>query len=199
MAYLSLAARPGGFVIAIRRQIPNALSLLRLLLTPWLLLMILHQQFAAAVSIMLLALISDGLDGYLARYWQVESSLGAWLDAVADKLLLWSLLIVLSVQHLMPWWYSYLLMGRDVVLVMAALLCRWYGERTPPLHPNLWGKMAIAAQMLVALWVLISAADEQLRYLSLSGFMIIVVILSLGSLLSYLMSWLRFWKGAEPW
>ncbi len=199
LACLSLAVRSGGSVSLLRRQIPNALSLLRLVLTPWLWLLIMHQQFKEAMGLMLLALISDGLDGYLARRWHVESVQGAWLDALADKLMLWSLLILLSVRQFIPWWYSGVLLGRDGMLIMAGWSSRWFCGRRLPMRPNRVGKTAIAAQMLSVLLVLGCVAEGQTLSPSLSGLMVLVVVLSLASLLSYGLSWLRVLKGVEPW
>lgn len=104
------------------QQLPNLISVLRLLLVPGFALVLLEQRFDAALALFLLMGLSDGLDGYLARRLDAASSLGAALDPLADKVMLMSAFVLLGHLELLPAWLVVLAVGRDVLIVGGALL-----------------------------------------------------------------------------
>ena len=104
------------------QQLPNLISILRLLLVPWFALVLLEQRFDAALALFLLMGVSDGLDGYLARRLGAASPLGAALDPLADKVMLMSAFVLLGHLELLPAWLVVLAVGRDVLTVGGALL-----------------------------------------------------------------------------
>jgi cardiolipin synthase (CMP-forming) len=104
--------------------LPNALTLLRLLAIPVVLLLLLAERDVAAVGVFVLAAATDFLDGMLARRWGGASYLGAVLDPVADRLMLSSVAVVLAFRGILPFWAVAILVGRDVLALVGSLAFR---------------------------------------------------------------------------
>ena len=112
------------------RAAPNQLTFLRLCIIPFLVIAVLDSRYHAAFLLFILAGISDGLDGLLARILQQRTRLGEYLDPIADKLLLSTLFLVLMHQGLIPRRVTILVFSRDVGLVIVgALLFATTGAR----------------------------------------------------------------------
>ena len=94
------------------RGIPNAITLLRLLLTPVIAMLLVERYYVAGFVIYVFAALSDGLDGYLARRFNVTSRVGALLDPVADKLIVICASFALAWQGLLPLWVAIPLIAR---------------------------------------------------------------------------------------
>jgi cardiolipin synthase len=109
--------------------------------------------FRPAAWLFVLAGISDFLDGFLARRLGQETALGAWLDPVADKVLLVGLFFALSWQGVFPLWFIMLVIGRDAAIVSGVLWLRHQG-RTVPVRPTAISKINTAFQMLLLLFAL---------------------------------------------
>jgi cardiolipin synthase len=112
----------------------------------------------AAIIVFLVAAVSDGLDGFVARKWHQKSRLGAILDPLADKGLLFSALLVLTFSpwpNTFPLWFPLLVIGRDVVIVLGTL---GLGRREANwnVRPSFAGKAATAAQMISVVWIMLS-------------------------------------------
>lgn len=129
-----------------RLTVANQLTLLRILLIPPFAVLTLYGYIGAALIVFATAGLTDLLDGLTARLTQQRSSLGAWLDPMADKLLLLTALILLTmpstnfVNH-MPLWLTVLIISRDVVIVgVVAVVNLAIGPRT--FRPSIWGKLA---------------------------------------------------------
>ena len=116
------------------RAAPNLLTFLRLCIIPFLVIAVLDGRYRTAFALFILAGISDGLDGLLARILQQRTRLGQYLDPIADKLLLSTLFLVLMHQGLIPRRVTILVFSRDVgILVVGALLFATTGRaRLPP-------------------------------------------------------------------
>lgn len=106
------------------RHLPNLLCVFRILLVAPILWGITRGQYDLALALFVLAGATDGVDGFLARQFDWRSELGAFLDPVADKLLMVSVLIWLALGNLVPVWLAATLIGRDVVIVAGALAYR---------------------------------------------------------------------------
>lgn len=102
--------------------IPNLLTLARIGLVPWLLVLLQESEFGWSLALFVVAGITDGLDGYIAKRYNARSSLGAILDPVADKALLVSAYVMLSVMNLIPFWLMVAVVFRDVVIVGGYLI-----------------------------------------------------------------------------
>src|SRR6202051_5134671 len=94
--------------------LPNQLTFLRLGFLPFFIILVLYRRYSWALAILVLAALTDGLDGLLARTLHQKSALGAYLDPIADKLLLSSSFIVLAMEKKIGWWLTILVISRDV-------------------------------------------------------------------------------------
>jgi cardiolipin synthase (CMP-forming) len=139
------------------RQIPHLLTLLRVALSPVLVWLIVKSSFDAALCIVVLAGVTDWLDGYAARKLGVMGKLGTILDPMADKLMLVTLFFALAYVRLIPLWLLVLVMGRDVVIVTGALLVRIF-RNIRKFTPSTIGKVSTFFQIVFVLMVLLYAA-----------------------------------------
>ena len=136
------------------RAAPNLLTVMRLFIIPFLVIEILDGNYRVAFALFMLAGISDALDGLLARWLSQRTTLGLYLDPIADKLLLSTLFLVLTHVGLMPRYVTVLVFSRDLgILLIATLLFATNTLRD--FHPSLFGKLNTLVQ-IVALVVILS-------------------------------------------
>jgi cardiolipin synthase len=102
-------------------MLPNALTLLRLVLAPWIAWLLLQRHDALALSLFVVAAVSDLIDGMLARRWQQRTRFGAVADPLADKATGVLVVIVLTLQGSLPLWLAAAVVARDVVIMGGAL------------------------------------------------------------------------------
>ena len=132
----------------------NQLTLLRMLLIPAFVILVIYGELGWALVVFAVAGVTDALDGLIARRAGQKTSLGAWLDPMADKLLAVSTFVVLTVPGLglanrLPIWLTVLIISRDVVIVATvAIVNLAIGKRT--FRPSIYGKIATAVYMLTA-------------------------------------------------
>jgi cardiolipin synthase (CMP-forming) len=136
------------------RTAPNLLTLLRICLAPFLVAAILEGNFGLSFVLFIVAGLTDALDGALARLLKQRSMLGAYLDPVADKLLLSTIFLVLMHEKLIPTTVTVLVFGRDVgILLVAAILYAAVGRRE--FKPSIFGKANTIAQVSAVAAVLL--------------------------------------------
>ena len=136
--------------------VPNQLTILRLGFLPFFIIFIKYDRYAWALAILIAAALTDGLDGLLARQLDQKTSLGAYLDPIADKLLLSSSFFVLALKGKINWWLTILVLSRDVlILTTAVVILLVVGYR--PFPPSIYGKLTTAVQILLV-FAVISAA-----------------------------------------
>jgi cardiolipin synthase len=128
----------------------NRLTILRILMTPVIIVLLLYRQLGAALALFVLAGITDGLDGFVARSRGQRTNLGMVLDPVADKLLLMSAVIVLSVLKELPRWFAIIVVSRDVILIGGAFILYMFVGRIS-LPPSWLGKLTTGFQILTVL------------------------------------------------
>jgi cardiolipin synthase len=114
--------------------LPNALSALRLLGVPLFLWLVLTEQDALAVAVLMVSGFTDWLDGKIARRWNQMSRLGALLDPAADRLYILATLVGLTVRDVVPLWLTVALVGRDVLLATTLPVLRRHGYGPLPVH-----------------------------------------------------------------
>jgi cardiolipin synthase len=136
----------------------NQLTLLRIALTPAFVLLVVYGYLGWALIVFITAGLTDALDGLIARRAGQRTSLGAWLDPMADKLLLVTAFVVLTLPAIpltnhLPLWLTVAVISRDVVIVgVVAIVNLAVGPRT--FRPSIWGKMATAAFILTSVVVM---------------------------------------------
>ncbi|MFY9690929.1 MAG: CDP-alcohol phosphatidyltransferase family protein [Candidatus Acidiferrales bacterium] len=139
--------------------VPNQLTFLRLAFLPFFIIAIKYDRYDWALGILVLAGLSDGLDGFLARGLNQRTPLGAYLDPIADKLLLSSSYFVLALKGKIGWWLAILVLGRDVlILVACAVILLTVGYR--PFPPSIWGKATTFFEISLVTLVLLLAVWE---------------------------------------
>ena len=138
---------------------PNQLTLLRLFFVPFIAICIMEERFRAALVLVVIAGLSDGLDGLLARRLHQQTRLGEYLDPIADKLLLSSLFLVLSSNHIIAWRYTVLVFSRDLgILIISALL---YAVGLRDFRPGIFGKINTACQIAAVFVALLAEVYPQ--------------------------------------
>jgi cardiolipin synthase len=136
----------------------NQLTILRVVMVPAFVLLVVYGRLGAALAVFLVAGLTDALDGLIARRAGQRTSLGAWLDPMADKLLLVTTFVVLTLPGIpltnhLPMWLTVLVISRDVVIVgFVAVVNLAVGPRT--FRPSLLGKTATAAFIVTAVIVM---------------------------------------------
>jgi len=133
---------------------PNLLTLLRLIFIPLTVIAVLENHYIWALVLFLVAGISDGLDGLLARLLQQKTVLGQYLDPIADKLLLSTMFLVLSIAHRVPWSVTVLVFSRDIIIVIISALLYATGQFRA-VRPSWWGKANTLAQIVTIPLVLL--------------------------------------------
>ena len=136
----------------------NQLTILRIMLIPAFVLLVIYGQLGAALLAFMVAGLTDALDGLIARAAHQRTSLGAWLDPMADKLLLVSTFIVLTLPQIplanhLPIWLTVIAITRDVVIVgVVAIVNLAVGPRT--FRPSIWGKATTATFIVTTVAVM---------------------------------------------
>ena len=167
--------------------IPNFLSIIRIGLVYPILNNIFLGNFITSIVFFLIASITDGLDGFLARRMNWQTYLGTILDPIADKLLLSGTIFVLWLSSYIPLYIFAIFIGRDIVILLGAAIHMTLVESETPL-PNILGKLTTGLQIIYIVVVLLL----QLLgiYMSLLLLDVFIVIITLLSLLVYSKTWL---------
>ena len=133
---------------------PNQLTLLRMMFVPFIVIKLVESHYSSAIILFVLAGLSDGLDGLLARTLKQQTVLGQYLDPIADKLLLSTMFMVLSILHKIPWKFTVLVFSRDITILLAsAVLYAIAGLRD--FRPSIFGKANTFAQVAAIFFVLL--------------------------------------------
>lgn len=134
--------------------VPNLLTTIRILLTPLFIIFLIQGRYPLALLVFLLAGITDLADGLVARAWHQKSPLGTLLDPLADKLLISSSFVALSIFRFIPSWLTVVVISRDLALVVGIILLK-LTDQPAVIRPSPAGKATAALQMLTVLLVLV--------------------------------------------
>jgi len=168
--------------------IPNLLTLCRIGLVPWLVVLLQGHEFLWALIIFVIAGISDGLDGFIAKRFNAQTRLGALLDPLADKALLVTSYIMLSVLEHIPFWLMVTVVFRDIVIVGGYLLMvLFFGE--VEMKPIKISKINTFMQIALIVCVLSALAWPINLAFVISGLCVVVLFTSILSGLSYVYIW----------
>ena len=138
---------------------PNQLTLMRMMFVPFVVINMVEGHYSLALILFVLAGMSDGLDGLLARTLKQQTVLGQYLDPIADKLLLSTMFLVLSILHKIPWKFTVLVFSRDItILIVSALLYAIAGLRD--FRPSIFGKANTFAQVAAVFFVLLMEINK---------------------------------------
>lgn len=173
-----------------RRDIPNILTFLRILLVAPIVVLLVKERYASAMVLFAIAGVSDGLDGYLAKRNGWITRLGSFLDPLADKVLLVCCYLTLGWNGLLPWWLVALVLGRDLVILIGAaafhiLIGRFDAEPTLLSKTNTFAQIVLVLAVVVDQLVTLSAQSvvESLIY--------VVAATTIASGVGYVWDWGR--------
>jgi cardiolipin synthase (CMP-forming) len=176
--------------------IPNIITLGRVFLVPVVFWLLVSGRVQAAFWTFVVAGISDGVDGYLAKRFDWATELGAYLDPLADKLLVVSIFIAMGVRNDLPSWLVIAVVSRDVIIVMAIMLT-WLFSVPIKIRPFAISKANTCAQLVLASTVL-ADVGFQLGLGTLRWWLVwLTAFLTIASLLAYMQAWLKLMTGAE--
>jgi len=172
------------------RHLPNIICVLRMALVWPIAAALSDREYLVALALFIVAGLSDGVDGYLAKRFNWTSDLGKFLDPLADKILLVTVFVESAWLGLAPWWLTSAVVARDVFIGLGALVFRlWFG----PLHPRpiVSSKINTALQLLFIMAVLVNAALSFPPREALDVLAIIVFATTVFSGLNYLVIFTR--------
>lgn len=132
---------------ALKINLPNLLTLARILVTPLFIILLIRGHFDYALLIFTLAGVTDGLDGFIARVFNQKTELGAFLDPLADKALLIASFLTLAVKEIIPPWLAVIVVSRDLVIMLGIAIFEIKDIRFK-IKPSIISKFTTVAQLL---------------------------------------------------
>jgi cardiolipin synthase len=175
--------------------IPNLITLGRVIFIPIIFWLLVSGQTRGAFLLFVLAGITDAVDGWLAKRWNMQTELGAYLDPMADKLLIVSIYVALGVAEQLPSWLVIAVVSRDILIVLGVILC-WIIGQPVAMQPHVVSKANTVSQLMLAAIVL---ADEGFG-LGLGGLRTMLIgltaVLTASSLAIYVRTWVAHLAGS---
>ncbi|MDJ0885630.1 MAG: CDP-alcohol phosphatidyltransferase family protein [Desulfobacterales bacterium] len=168
-----------GFIL----NLPNILTLVRMLITPIFIICLIKGAYQMALLIFTLAGVTDGLDGLLARLLDQKTTLGAYLDPIADKLLLVSAFVTLAVQQMIPAWLTVVVISRDVLIIIGIAILE-VSKVDYQIQPSMVSKCTTVAQLATIFLLLLSIQTTVLEHALLPVYWL-TTVLSIASGLHY--------------
>ncbi len=178
-----------GLAYSVNRilNVPNLLTLARIVMTPVIIYLILEGSIEMALVLMAVAALTDMLDGLIARYWNMRTTVGAYLDPVADKILLLGAIVTLFILEQVPLYLFLAIIFRDIVIVVGAIAYELLTHRLR-MQPSMISKSTTLAQIVYTLLVLYSMV-RPLDPSWLQSAAILTFFVTCASGLHYLVSW----------
>jgi len=160
-------------------NLPNILTLIRVLLTPVFVILIINKYFGWALLTFAVAGITDGLDGLIARLTHQRTELGAYLDPIADKLLTFAAFISLAIIEMIPSWLVVIVITRDI-MILVGFLVMFLTNHHPKINPSLLSKMTTTFQIITILLALLAGFSATFLRLSTLAYYVtgIITVLS---------------------
>lgn len=167
-----------------RMNIPNSLTILRILLIPVFIGLMTYRQYGYALAALLCAGVTDALDGLVARMTNQQTRLGEILDPLADKLLLTSAFLTLAALHLVPSWVVILVVSRDVILMLGTVVAH-VTNVSIDIRPTVLGKGTTLCQLTYVLLV-VAMIWRGVKMGALLPLLVVMVMFTLASGFHYL-------------
>jgi cardiolipin synthase len=135
-------------------NLPNIITVIRILLVPLFVIYLQKHLFLQALIAFTVAAISDGLDGLIARYLNQRTTLGAYLDPIADKMLMASAFVTLTILEIFPFWLTVIVLSRDILIMTGIIICT-IADIKVEIRPSLISKWTTVAQLVTVFIVLL--------------------------------------------
>ena len=177
-------------------SIPNLITLARIILVPVVVWAIASGELRLAFLLFLAAAVSDAVDGFLAKRFGMKTELGAYLDPLADKVLIVSIYVTLGTTGVIPLWIVILVVSRDFMIV-GAIILSWVVDRPVKIRPHFISKLNTGVQIAFAGLVLAAYGYSFDAEPVLTLVMALVAVLTLLSVGLYLAEWVRHMGSAD--
>jgi len=169
--------------------VPNLITTIRIILAPVFIIYLINDQFLPALIVFILCTVSDGLDGLFARLLNQKSMLGAYLDPLADKILLVAAFIALSIRGYLPPWLGVMVIARDI-LIMLGVIVLFLNHLEFNIRPSILSKLNTTLQFITILLVL----SKEYTWFSSKIYVSVYYVTALftvGSGLHYMHTWFK--------
>lgn len=177
------------------KDIPNLLTMSRLAMIPPIIYLIATHAYQHALLLFFIAGFTDALDGFLAKKFKWQSSLGSILDPVADKLLIISSYLVLSYVGHIPWWLTFAIISRDAIIFIGALFYSYNIDELEYMQPSVVSKINTFSQIFLVLLVLFSLAFNIVEQTWIDSVVYMVLTTTFLSGADYVWTWgLKAWR-----
>ncbi len=177
-------------------NVPNILTLCRLASIPLFLTFLTRQRYEAALYVFAAAAITDGLDGAVARWFDSRTELGAFLDPFADKLMLVSAFVVLTIDGDLPGYLLSVVLIRDIVIVVGYLMISFFTGERVPVRPSYLGKLSTFMQLACVIAVLARVGNY--RPGDFNALLLSTVAVTAASFVHYMYRGLVWLRSREP-
>lgn len=171
-------------------NIPNIITFIRIVIIPVFVTTMIYRRYDYALFLFIAAAVSDTLDGLFARVTKQKTKIGAFLDPLADKLLLVTSFILFSVYDWIPLWLTIAVISRDMIIILGWILL-YLTSHTTKIEPSLIGKAAIASQLILIAYTLLSINNLNIP-LSYDWMLWTVAVLTIVSGLQYIYRGLKY-------
>ncbi len=198
-SHSSIRARPGvqpAPSYSKLLNLPNFLTLCRIGSIPIFLIFLTRQRYAEALYVFAAAALTDGLDGAVARWFDSRTELGAFLDPFADKLMLVSAFVVLTIDGELPGYLLSVVMIRDIVIVVGYLMISFFTGERVPVRPSYLGKASTFMQLACVIAVLARAGNYWPEYFN--ALLVSTVTVTAASFVHYMYRGLVWLRSREP-
>lgn len=175
----------------ILKHIPNALTLFRLGLIVPFLIYLYHHEYSEAFYTFVIAGFTDGLDGWLARFFHWQSTFGSFVDPMADKLLVASSFISLALIGSLPWWLVILVFLRDLCISIGVLVWYWCIQRKLDFEPTLLSKFNTTFQLTLVTLCLFELAYFKFSYYLVDLLICLTAFTTAITFIDYFWTWGR--------
>jgi cardiolipin synthase (CMP-forming) len=175
--------------------IPNMITTIRIILAPIFVIYIINDELITGLVILIITGLSDGIDGLIARLFNQKSKLGAYLDPLADKIILISAFVALSIRGFLPSWLTVMVISRDIMILMGVFILFLNGMKID-IRPSISSKITTCLQFLTVILVLAKDYFFTLEKYYLSLFYL-TALFTIISFLQYMHQWFRLTGDAK--
>jgi cardiolipin synthase (CMP-forming) len=175
--------------------IPNLITTIRIILTPIFVIYIINDELISGLIVLVISGISDGVDGMVARLFNQKSKLGAYLDPLADKIILISAFITLGIRGMLPAWLAVMVISRDILILMGISIMFLHGMKID-IKPSISSKITTCLQFITLISILskdyLVAFEGYYRYL-----FYVTALFTTVSFLQYTHQWFKLTGDAK--
>ena len=169
--------------------VPNLISTIRIILAPIFVIYLINDQLLSSLIVFMIAGASDGIDGLVARIFNQKSRLGTYLDPIADKIVLVSAFVGLSVRELLPAWLAVTVISRDVLIFLGVLIL-FLSNPNIAVRPTISSKITTCFQFITVIAAFIRQYSDYLAF-SYSCLIYLTAFLTIISGLQYMHTWFK--------